>query len=373
VGVDVIFAGVVSTPMIAYYSKEKQMTGIMITASHNPYQDNGIKVFNNGYKTKEDEELIIESFIDSKSLPISSFGKFTLSNDVSDTYKNIYLKLNLKPTSLKIAYDSANGANYLISKAIFDMIAPNSIQIENHPDGKNANFNCGSTHIENIISYVQSNHLDLGFAFDGDGDRVYAVDNQANIYDGDMIVYMIGVYLKKKNLLNKDTLVLTKMSNLGMIKALHDQGIRASLTDVGDKYVAQEMFANDYLVGGESCGHIILSHLLHTGDGLLVAIYILKILEELQTTFYDLTKDVTLYPIKFINIKNIKKSVLNLPLVMQKVDEIKTKLGDNSLLLVRPSGTEDLIRVTLSALNKDLVETLSNELVSFIEKEGKSL
>jgi phosphoglucosamine mutase len=372
-GVDVLFSGVVSTPMIAHYSKEKQIIGIMITASHNPYQDNGIKVFNKGYKTLEYDELKIEEYLDSNVVKFTTFGKFVMNNEVSELYKKVFHAFNLKQTRLKIAYDSANGANYLISNEIFSSIAPNSVQINNHPTGKNVNDNCGSTHIEGLVSYVLSHKMDLGFAFDGDGDRIHAVDDEGTVYDGDMIIYIIGSYLKNKNLLNKSTLVLTKMSNPGILKALEDQNIQVSLTDVGDKYVSQEMFTNHYLVGGESSGHIILPNLLHTGDGLLVATYLIKILDELQLTLQELTKDVKLYPIKTTNLKGINKSVLKLPSVISKIEEVKKELGKHSLLLVRASGTEDLIRVTLSSQSEVKVEKLTSDLVSFIHKEGFNL
>lgn len=372
-GVDVLFAGVVSTPMIAYYSKLHSIIGIMITASHNPFKDNGIKVFKHGYKSNDEDELKIEEFIDFGSLSYMTFGKLNLSDDIRKSYLNIYEKMDLKPTKFKVGFDSANGANYLIAKEVFNQISQDAIQISNSPDGYNINYHCGSTYMETIIELVKSNHLDLGFSFDGDGDRIMLVDYKGIIYDGDLIIYMIATYLKKKNLLHKNTVVLTKMSNPGILKALKDQDISYVLTDVGDKYVFHELYTNGYTIGGESSGHVILTHLLHSGDGLLVAIYLLKILEELNLSLEELVKDVEIYPYKLTNIKGIDKSILKNEKVQSKIESIKDQLGENALLLVRASGTESLIRVTISSRDETLVDSLTEELVSLIQKEGQSL
>ena len=372
-GYDVLFAGVVSTPMIAHYSKKNGLVGVMITASHNPFMDNGIKVFNKGFKMLDEDELMIEDFIDHGKPLIHPFGKITLSNDIKEEYLKIYNQFDLKPTSLKIGFDSANGATYQISREVIDKLNPSSIQINYQPDGRNVNVDSGSTHPEAIINLVKSKKLDIGFSFDGDGDRILVVDSQGTPYDGDMLIYIIGTYLKKINKLNHDTVVLTKMSNPGILKALSDQKIKYSLTDVGDKYVADEMLTKGYTIGGESSGHIILSHLLHSGDGLLVAIYLLHILSELNKTLPELIKSVVLYPIKTINIKNINKAVLKKDSVISKVTETKEKLGQNSLLLVRASGTEPLVRVTISSKDPVLMNELANQLVIFIQKEGETL
>ena len=372
-GVDVLFAGVCSTPMVSHYSKLKNIIGVMITASHNPFMDNGIKVFNKGYKSADADELLIEDFMDHGKITYLPFGKLTLSNDIHDEYIKIYENMNLKPTNKKIGFDSANGANYLISREIFDTISSNAIQVSNHPSGRNINLNCGSTHMERILDLIKDHKLDIGFSFDGDGDRIMVADHNQRIYDGDLIIYMIATYLKKKNLLHKNTVVLTKMSNPGILKALSDQSISYTLTDVGDKYVFHELYTNDYTIGGESSGHVILTHLLHTGDGLLVGIYLLKILEELNTSLSELVKDVELYPFKLTNIKGINKSVLSLPQVQSKIKSVQDRLGSHSLLLVRASGTEALIRVTISSKDESLVESLTNELVSYIQMEGNNL
>ena len=372
-GDDVLFAGVVSTPMIAHYSKINQIIGVMITASHNPFMDNGIKIFNQGFKMLEKEESLVEDFIDYGELSVYPFGKFTLTNDVKVEYLKIYNQFELKTSSLNIGFDSANGATSLIAREMFNRINPKSVQINYQPDGKNINVDSGSTHPEAITHLVKTHHLDIGFTFDGDGDRIQVVDHEGRLYDGDLLIYIIGSYLKKINKLSHDTVVLTKMSNPGILKALSDQEIKTSLTDVGDKYVADEMLQNGYIIGGESSGHIILSHLLHSGDGLLVAIYLLYILSELKKTLPELVQSVELYPIKTVNIKNINKLVLKKETVIFKINETKQKLGFNSLLLVRPSGTEPLIRVTMSSKDSKLMESLIDDLVSLIQKEGKTI
>lgn len=372
-GVNVIFAGVVSTPMIAYYSKIKNIIGVMITASHNPFTDNGIKVFNNGYKTLDEDELKLEAFIDHGTLSHQSYGQFKYSNDIETEYLNIYEKLNLSQTHSKILFDSAHGANYQISRKLFSSITNSFHQIGNQPDGKNINLSCGSTQLSAIQNEMKKQSYDIGFSFDGDGDRIIALDSDGTIYDGDMIIYIIGKYLKSKHLLNKNTVVLTKMSNPGLLQALKDHGISYELTDIGDKYVFKALEDNDYTIGGESSGHVILRHLLHSGDGLLVAIYLIKILDELKTTLKEMTKDVTIYPLKTTNIKGISKEVLKKPNVIQTIESIKLSINTDGLLLVRPSGTESLIRITVSHKDESQVENITQTLVTLIEKEGQNL
>jgi len=368
-GTHVIDANVVSTPMLAHYSKVKQMTGVMITASHNPYTDNGIKVFNNGYKLTQEEEQAIESLIDqtiNDELNINTDIK--ISDDIECEYLKIIHQMNLPRTKLSIGFDSANGANYKIARKVFDMMNPSSIQINHHPDGYNINKDCGSTHPESIIHLVKEHSLDIGFSFDGDGDRIFVVDNELNVYDGDMIIYIIGSYLKEKGLLHKNTVVLTKMSNPGLLESLRQKGISYVLTDVGDKYVSQEITTHGYTIGGESSGHIILSHLTHTGDGLLVAAYLVKILTEKNTTLKELVKDVKLYPLETVNIHTYQaKTIVNHIKVKDKIQEIKNKLGEPSLLLVRPSGTEPLLRITMSCKDENMLNTYMKELKEVIE------
>lgn len=370
-GVDVLLAGVVSTPMIANYSKNHEIIGVMVTASHNPYTDNGIKVFNKGYKTADDVELRLEAMMDSGMLHATTMGRLTLTDAVKEEYLRIYDALDLKKLNLRIGFDSANGANYLIAREIFDRINPSSIQIGNTPNGLNINLGCGSTDLEMIIDLVREKNLDIAFSFDGDGDRIILIGPDGDIYDGDMIIYIIAKYLKSKNLLAKDTVVLTKMSNPGILKALSDHNIHYVLTDVGDKYVFDALDKGGFTIGGESSGHVILTHLLHSGDGLLVAIYLLKILEELNTSLRSLVSDVELYPFKLTNIKGLDKTVLQKESIITFLEDIKKELGEHALLLVRASGTESLIRITVSHKDQHIVNTITDKIVDKIKTEAK--
>ena len=370
-GLNVLFAGVVSTPMIAHYSKLKQISGIMITASHNPYEDNGIKVFNKGYKSTLEEELIIESYIDGKTPETSNFGTYTLTNDVKEAYLNLISQLNLKTSSLKIAYDSANGANYLIANQILSTYYPQSIQLSNQPNGLNINLNCGSTHLETLISYIKEHQMDLGFAYDGDGDRVMMVGKDGFIYDGDFIIYLVATYLKDHNQLKNNTVVLTKMSNPGILKALKAKDINYILTDVGDKYVSEALVKNDYIIGGEASGHIILRNILHSGDGLLASLYILKLLEEHNLSLEEITKDIKLYPFKMVNIKNINKSVLQQPEVIKYLEDTKNHFDKEDIFLIRASGTEPLIRVTISCEDENKLNQYMEKVVTYLKEKGE--
>ncbi|MFA6800931.1 MAG: hypothetical protein WCR19_02340 [Acholeplasmataceae bacterium] len=370
-GLDVLFIGVCSTPMLAYYSKVNKMIGIMVTASHNPYTDNGIKVFNQGYKTTKDEERVIESYIDLKEVKSSSFGKFIALHDFTSTYLKLYDQFHMH-TKLKIAYDSANGANYKIAKKVFDHFQLNAIQIGNEPDGLNINKDCGSTHIEHLQNYLIENNLDIGFSFDGDGDRLIACDKK-RIYDGDQIIYMIAVNLKQQNLLKNNKVVLTKMSNPGILKAFKMQGIEVILTDVGDKYVSLALNEHDAIIGGESSGHIILRHILHTGDGLLAAIVLTQILSDENKDLNMLTKDLTLYPYLTTNIETNQTEMLLLPEVITYLYDIKDSLGEDSLFIVRPSGTEPLIRITVSHQDRDIIEKTTHDVIKFLKEMEKYL
>ncbi|QWB95431.1 phosphoglucosamine mutase [Mycoplasmatota bacterium] len=365
-GVKVIFAGVCSTPMIAYYAKQKKIIGVMITASHNPYTDNGIKVFNKGYKTTLEEEAIIETFIDKLYHTIDEFSSFKLSNDIKDEYIKLYNQFKINDLGLKVAYDSANGANYKIAHDIFNQFYIDTYQIGNHPDGLNINRGCGSTHIDYLQDYLRENKIDIGFSFDGDGDRLIVCDRDT-IYDGDQIIFVIAKYLKQKGLLKHNHAVLTKMSNPGILKAFDKNDIDVSLTDVGDKYVSLELTNNDYIIGGENSGHIILRHLLHTGDGLLAAIYLLHIMSETKKTIKELTADIKLYPYLTTNIKDIDKTIILKDEVIRYLENMKDKLGENSLLLVRASGTEPLLRVTISHEDEQTVKDVSSEIVKYLK------
>ncbi len=367
-GIDVMIAGVVSTPLISHYSKQKSVTGVMITASHNPFTDNGIKVFNKGNKLSLREELAIESFIDNNAkFDVVNIGKTFSGEDVIDLYADLIESIDLAQTDLKIGFDSANGANYLISLGVLRELCESYIQIGNIPDGKNINKDVGSTHLESIIKLVKDNQLDIGFSFDGDGDRILVIDNELNVFDGDLLIYIIANYLKDNNLLKKDTVVLTSMSNLGIIKAFERKGIKVVLTDVGDKYVLEELNKNDYSIGGENSGHIILRDYINTGDGVLVGAYLLKILDETKKSLQELTSDISMWPQKMVNIRTFNKEIINDKRVLEIIKEVKQILGKDGKVLVRASGTEPLVRVTLSCEKMSDLDIYIDKIVSKIE------
>lgn len=373
-GCEVYFAGVLSTPMIAHYSKLKGITGIMITASHNPYEDNGIKVFNKGYKSRVNEELIIEKYIDNEILNKADvFGDFSLTEDVEFEYLKLIEKLELNKSNLKIIFDSANGANHLIAKKIITKYFENAIHISNEPNGLNINRDCGSTHLLQIKEKIKSSNADLGFAYDGDGDRVIMVGSNGTVYDGDFIILLTAKYLKKHNLLKNNGVVLTKMSNPGILKALEKNGIDYVLTDVGDKYVHEAMTTNNYILGGEASGHVIINHLLHSGDGLLASLYILKLLEEENISLEKLASEVELYPLLMTNIKNINKDVLNDNEVIKYLEKTRNEFESTDIFLIRASGTEPLIRVTISCKDNLKLNKYMNETVEFIKERGNLL
>jgi phosphoglucosamine mutase len=368
VGIDVMNAGVVSTPLIALYSHQKQITGVMITASHNPYTDNGIKVFDQGNKLSIAQEQAIEDYIDNNdSFQVTKLGELYSGEEVLDLYLDLIEDLDLYQTDLKIGIDSANGANYLIAKGIFEELAPNMIQVGNQPDGKNINHGVGSTHLEHIQALVKEKQLDIGFSFDGDGDRVLIVDHDTEVIDGDKIIYIIACYLKELGMLHKNTVVLTKMSNLGIIKAFHQKGIDVKLVDVGDKYVLQEINQNGYSIGGENSGHIILRNYLNTGDGLLASLIVLKILQDTNQSLKELTKDIKMWPQKLVNIRTFNKTILEDKRVKKVINEVTDTLLDNGKVLVRASGTEPLIRVTLSCETQEELDKYMNQIVEMIQ------
>ncbi|MDE7161422.1 MAG: phosphoglucosamine mutase, partial [Anaeroplasmataceae bacterium] len=295
VGIHVDYVGVITTPGIIYLSKIKKTIGIMITASHNPYQYNGIKIINQGQKLSLQEEEAIEKLIDQ---PISYFGEIGSLNYTEHYLKEYHKKLftAITPTDLKIAVDCANGATYQTASLIFPLVSNHCILIGNEPDGYNINKNCGSTHLEALSQTVVTEKCDLGIAFDGDGDRILCVDKSGNVVDGDCIIYLLACHYEKNKVLKNHQIALTIMSNLGIIQSLKQKGIEVIETRVGDKNIADAIHTNDLLLGGENSGHIILSHLSSTGDGILVALELIRVLEETKTSIEDWIKDIQLYP-----------------------------------------------------------------------------
>lgn len=361
-GINVLHAGVISTPCLIYYSNFKQTIGIMITASHNPYMDNGIKIINSGKKLTNAEELLLEKAIDNDNyLYDINIGTLTHINILDEYYS--YIKNYMDKTNMKVCIDCANGATYKIAGKVFKDITNDLVIVANNPNGYNINQYCGSTNINNLKSYVLDNNCDIGFAFDGDGDRIICVDRFGNILDGDMIIYILAIYLKKHNMLKNDTVALTIMSNLGIIHALKDKGISVIEANVGDKNVIDVINKYDLSLGGENSGHIIIPNISNTGDGVLVALQIIKILEDENIDISNLLNDVYMYPNKMINIKvNNKNIILKSKFLLNKINEIKRSLNYDCKIIVRQSGTEDLIRITVMAKSSDLVEQYSNEL-----------
>ena len=366
---DVHYLGVIPTPALIYYSYLKKYTGVMITASHNPYTYNGIKLLNKGYKLTPEEENIVESLMDNPSLPTLEVGKLINEEEEAlNTYLDFVSKHIVK-SKLKIAIDCANGATYKTAPLLFSKVTDNLVVICNNPDGYNINNNCGSTHLDLLKKTVIENKCDLGFAFDGDGDRVLCVDSKGNVVDGDMLIYLLAMYLKSKNKLNKDTVVLSIMSNLGLLHKLEEKGIKVIETPVGDKYIAKELFNNNLSIGGENSGHIIVPGVLHTGDGVLNAILITNLLTETNTTISSWFKDINMYSDKMVNIRvNDKSKVLNSKELLTRVEEIKKELNNDCKIIIRASGTEDLIRVSVMARSEELVNNYSSELVDLVRR-----
>lgn len=363
-GLKVVNAGVVPTPALIYYSQVKKILGVMITASHNPYYDNGLKVLNKGVKLSQDEEMLIENTLDTIEYKKTNTNKLEVNEDVEKTYLS-FLETQLFTSNLNVAIDCANGATYKTAPSIFNKITNNLKITANTPNGTNINNNVGSTHLNHLKDFMDKNNINIGFSFDGDGDRILAIENN-EVIDGDQMIFIIANYFKQKNLLNKNTLVLTKMSNLGILKRLDELDIKYTLTDVGDKYVVRELMANNYSIGGENSGHIIMPNILSTGDGVLVAMTLLKIMTEENKTLHQLLEGITMYADKMINLKVEDKTIINTKEVQDKIKEVETILQDCKVI-VRASGTENLIRVSVMAQTMTLVDKYIEELVNLIK------
>ncbi len=376
IGANVMRLGVVSTPAVAFLTKSlNAQAGIMISASHNPYPDNGIKIFGkDGYKLMDEVELEIERLIDDTDLlerPINDkIG--VVENYFEGQHKYLaYLQKSINQTfeNVKIAIDCANGATSLLAPHLFANLGAEVFLINNNPNGTNINVNCGSTHPETIQKFVLEKSADLGLAFDGDGDRLIAVDEKGQIVDGDYILYVIGNYLKEQNKLKNNTIVTTIMSNIGYYKAIEQNDINSVQTQVGDRYVLEEMLKNDYNLGGEQSGHIIYLDYSSTGDGLLTALQLINIIVEKNQSLSELTQDMKSYPqvLKNVTVKN-KSIVLNNPILLEKVEETSKILGKEGRVLVRASGTESLIRVMVEAETNEICEKYVDDLIEVIEQ-----
>ncbi len=356
VGIDVALLGVVPTPLLAFASMQYQCLGVMITASHNPYQDNGLKVFQSGKKLFLDDEEALEKGLNNPKIlvPASDKGQIFQANNVINDYLSLYQNL-LALTQEPIAFDFANGATSLLGPTLFAKYFPNMLTIGTTPDGFNINRGVGSTHLEAVSEVVKTHHCRYGLAFDGDGDRVLMVDEQGHEINGDQLIYVIAKYLKSTNQLNHDTVVLTKMSNLGVIQALESHGIHVIQTDVGDKYVIDAMDQFDFQLGGENSGHIINRLLINTGDGMLNAAYLFMILRKTGESLSSLSQEIEWYPDRLVNLKGMNRDLVKHPEIRALVTSIEQELGKYGKILVRASGTEPLIRISCSAKTEELV------------------
>ena len=378
-GADVYLMHVTPTPSVSYIVRTGDFDcGIMISASHNPYYDNGIKVINGqGYKLEAAIENEIEQYIDGElgEIPFAkkdSIGKTTDYTMGRNRYIGYLLTIHTRPfKGMRIGLDCANGASYLVAKSVYDALGAKTYVINNEPNGTNINTDCGSTHIEKLQAFVKEKGLDVGFAFDGDADRCLAVDDKGEIVDGDKILYVCGRYLKDKGELNNNTIVTTIMSKHGLYKALDKKGINYEKTAVGDKYVFENMMEHGHSIGGEQSGHIIFSKYATTGDGVLTSLMIMETILGRKVKLSELFHSLTIYPQLLVNVKvSSKEAVMNDADVVKLNDEIAAELGDDGRLLLRQSGTEPVIRVMVEAATDELCEKYVYKMVDLIKAKG---
>lgn len=373
---------VTPTPSVSYITRTEDFDcGIMITASHNPYYDNGIKIINkNGEKMEDDFLYELEDYLDSEITDID----LAVGEEIGRTVdyiggRNRYIAYLIQTVTksfegIKVGLDCANGAAFTIAKPVYDALGADTFVINAEPNGFNINNDAGSTHIEGLQRYVVENKLDLGFAFDGDCDRCIAVDNEGNVLDGDSILYILANYLKKEDAFDSNTVVTTVMSNLGLYKAFDELGINYEKTDVGDKNVHDRMYEKDIELGGEQSGHIILKKFANTGDGILTSLKVMEAMIESKSDLKTLVRDLKIYPQVLINVKvKDKNTVLDNEEVKKTVAEVESALADSGRVLVRKSGTEPLIRVMVEAASLEVAEKSANEIVNTIKENGLSL
>lgn len=385
-GADAYMLHVTTTPSVSYVTRQDEFDcGIMITASHNPFYDNGIKVINRyGEKLDDETTPLIEAYIDGDlsalgvagdDLPLATREKIGCIVDYSSG-RNRYVGYLISLAShsykhLKIGLDCANGASWMIAKSVFGALGAQTTVIGADPNGLNVNENCGSTHIENLCKLVREQHLDVGFAFDGDADRCIAVDSNGNIVDGDAMMYILGKRLKSRGILNDDTLVATIMSNSGLITSLSEVGIKCVQTNVGDRFVYECMQENDYGLGGEQSGHIILKKYATTGDGILTAIMITEELCDSKLSLSELASPVKLYPQYTQNIRvKDKGAVLSDADVLSAKDEVEKLINGKGRVLLRQSGTEPVIRIMIESESEEKCHEYAKIIADKIIEKG---
>lgn len=381
-GADVYLLHVTTTPSVSYVVRTDDFDcGIMISASHNPFYDNGIKLFNSKGE-KMDEAVIdeIEKYLDGElpEVPLSQGEDIGRASDYS-AGRNRYIGylISLATHSFKgkrIGLDCANGSAFTIAKSVFDALGAKTYVVSNKPDGFNINTNCGSTHIDNLIALVREEQLDCGFAFDGDADRCLAVDENAELVDGDKILYIYGSYLKERGKLEGNTVVTTVMSNLGLYKAFDELGIAYEKTAVGDKYVYECMNEKGYILGGENSGHIIFSKYANTGDGIITALKLMQVMCAKKAPLSELAKGMTVYPQVLKNVRvTDKNAVLNDTDVKAAVTVAEQSLGSEGRVLVRPSGTEPLLRIMAEAKTKELCNKHIADIETVVRSKGMAV
>ena len=378
-GADAYLLHVTTTPSVAFVTKTDEFDcGIMISASHNPYHDNGIKVMN-GKGEKLDEETIkkIEEYIDGDpdSVPLATGADIGRTVDYSagrNRYIGFLISLATRSfKNKKVALDCSNGSASAIAKSVFDALGAETHVINNNPDGTNINDGCGSTHPESLQQFVKDNGFDIGFAYDGDADRCFAVDETGRLINGDLILYICGKYLKDKGQLEKNTVVTTIMSNIGLYKAFDAEGISYEKTAVGDRFVYESMSANGFKLGGEESGHIIFGKYASTGDGILTSLMIMEVVLEMKTSLSKLAEPVTIYPqlLRNVRVKD-KNETMNDADVLAAVKKAEEALGDNGRILVRGSGTEPLVRVMVEAETDDICSKYVNDVIEVSNSKG---
>ena len=378
-GADVYLLHVTTTPSVSYVVRTEEFDcGIMISASHNPYYDNGIKVINGrGEKLEEETIAKIESYLDGEMGEIPFAKRDAIGRTVDfaagrNRYIGYLISLATRSfKNMRVGLDCANGSASAIAKNVFDALGAETHVINNTPDGLNINTNCGSTHIEGLQKYVVENHLDVGFAYDGDADRCLAVDSEGKLVDGDKILYVCGKYMKEQGTLVNNTVVTTVMSNFGLYKAFEREGISYEKTAVGDKYVYENMSQNGHCLGGEQSGHIIFSKHATTGDGILTSLKLMEVILEKKEPLSKLADEVQIYPQVLKNVRVKDKEAAQADRDVQgEVQKVADALGDTGRILVRPSGTEPLIRVMVEAPTDEICETYVAQVVEMIEKKG---
>ena len=385
-GADAYLLHVTTTPSVSYVTRTEDFDcGIMISASHNPFYDNGIKLINgNGEKMDEKTISYIEDYIDGK---LNLFGEemtdvpFAVREEIGCTVdyaagRNRYVGylISLATYSYKnmrVGLDCANGSSWMIAKSVFDALGAKTYVINAEPDGTNINNHAGSTHIEVLQKFVKDNNLDVGFAYDGDADRCIAVDEKGNVVDGDLILYIYGKYMKERGKLLNNTVVTTIMSNVGLYKAFDEAGINYEKTAVGDKYVYENMVQNGHRIGGEQSGHIIFSKYATTGDGILTSMKMMEVILAKKLPLSKLAEPVTIYPqvLKNVRVKS-KPEAQNDPDVQEAVAKVAEMLGDTGRILVRESGTEPVIRVMVEAETESLCEKYVDQVIDVIKSKG---